>query len=247
MKTPNNLLRSLLYSKLFESEKTKYGQSMEPHAIQKFISESKRLHKSFNVSESGLVFMEENPFIRTSPGSNVDCSCCGRGLLEVTIKREKREKPSHENLSFLILGENGKVTLKQNNPFFYQVQGQMGVTRKNHCDFFVYTHFGIHQQRITLNSEIWKNIFQTLQQFWYKYLAPEIILQKLQAPPESISLHDQGQAQTDKSIIYTKKNDSATSPIPEILTQNALKRKLCNSPKNDSPSNILDLGQSKPV
>ena len=191
--------------------------------------------------------MEENPFIRTSPDSNVDCSCCGRGLLEVTIEREKREKTSHENLSFLTLGENDKVTLKQNHPFFYQVQGQMGVTGKNHCDFFVYTHFGIHQERITLNSEIWKNIFQTLQQFWYKYLAPEILLQKLQAPPESIALHDQAQAQTDKSKIYTKKNDSATSPVPKILTQNALKRKLCNSPKNDSPSNILDLGQPKPV
>ena len=31
------------------------------------------------------------------------------------------------------------------------------------------------------------------------------------------------------------------------MTQNALKRKLCESPKNDSPSHILDLGQSKPV
>ena len=46
--------------------------------------------------------------------------------------------------------------------------------------------------------------------------------------------------------IYPK-NDSATSPITELLTQNALKRKLCESPKIDSPSYILDLGQSKPV
>ena len=68
---PNILLRSLLYSKPFEetnkSEETKYGKSMEPHAIQKFISENKRLHKHFNVSESGLVLMEENPFIGASP------------------------------------------------------------------------------------------------------------------------------------------------------------------------------------
>ena len=39
---PNYLLRSLLYSKPFESEETRYGKSMEPHAIQKFISENKR-------------------------------------------------------------------------------------------------------------------------------------------------------------------------------------------------------------
>ena len=81
----------------------------------------------------------------------------------------------------------------------------MGVTGKNHCNFFVYTHFRIHQERITLNPEIWKNIPQTLQQFWYKYLAPEILLQKLLTPPESIALHDQDQAQPDKSKIFTPK------------------------------------------
>ena len=65
----------------------------------------------------------------------------------------------------------------------------MGVTGKNHCNFFVYTSFGIHQERI---------IFQILQQFWYKYLAPEILLQKLQTPTENIAFHDQTQAQPEK-------------------------------------------------
>ena len=106
-------MRSLLYSKPFESEETKYGKSVEAHAIQKFISKNKRLHKNFNVSESGLVLMEESPFIGASPDSIVDCSCCRSGLLEVKCPSSiKREKPSHENLSFLTHGENGKVTLK---------------------------------------------------------------------------------------------------------------------------------------
>ena len=87
---PNNLLRSLLYSKPFESEETKHGKSMEPHAIQKFIGENKGLHKNFNVSESGLILMEKNPFIEAS--ANVDCFCCGNGLLAgkcpSSIKRE---------------------------------------------------------------------------------------------------------------------------------------------------------------
>ena len=65
------------------------------------------MHKNLNVSESGLVLMEENPFMEASPDSNVDCSCCGSGLLEVKCPSSiKREKPSHENLSFLTQGEN---------------------------------------------------------------------------------------------------------------------------------------------
>ena len=92
---------------------------MEQHAIEKCISENKRLHKNFNVSESGLVLIVENLFIGASPDSNVDCSCCGGGLLEVKCPSSiKREKASHKNIGFLILGENDKVILKQNHPFF---------------------------------------------------------------------------------------------------------------------------------
>ena len=47
--------------------------------------------------------------------------------------------------------------------------------------------------------------------------------------------------------MYIPKNDSATSLVSDLLIQNALKRKLCDCPKNDSLSSILDLGQSKPV
>ena len=87
-------------SKTFESEETKYGKSMKPHAIQIFITENKRLHENFNVSKSVLVLMEENPFIGASPDSNVDCSCCGSGLLEVKCSTSiKREKPSHKKKS----------------------------------------------------------------------------------------------------------------------------------------------------
>ena len=80
---------------------------MEPHAIQKLISKNKRLHKNFNISENGLVLMEENPFIGASPDSYVDCSCCGSGLWQLKSPSSiKREKPSHKNPSFLTLGEN---------------------------------------------------------------------------------------------------------------------------------------------
>ena len=107
--------------------------------------------------------------------------------------------------------------------------------------FLIYTHFGVRQERITLNPEIWENILQTLELFWNKYLPPEILLQILQTPPESIALYDQAKAQPQKSNIYIPKNDSATSLVSYLLIQNALKRKLCDSPKNDSLSSILDL------
>ena len=94
---PHNLLRSLLYTKPLESEERKHGKSMEPHAFQKFISKNKRLHQSFNVSESGLVLMEENPFIEASPDSNIDYSCCGCELLEVKCSSSIKRKSQFSN------------------------------------------------------------------------------------------------------------------------------------------------------
>ena len=92
---------------------------MEPHAIQKFISENKRFHKSYNVPNSGLALMEKDLFKGASSDSNVDCSFSGSRHLEVECPSSvKHGKLSHENLSYLTLGDNNKVTLKQNHPFF---------------------------------------------------------------------------------------------------------------------------------
>ena len=67
---PNNLLRSLLYSKPFESEETKYEKSMEPHAIQKFISENKRLPKSDCTIHS--IFLPSDSHKKDSPSYILD-------------------------------------------------------------------------------------------------------------------------------------------------------------------------------
>ena len=164
----NNLLRLLLYSKPFESEETKYGKSMEPHAIQKFISKNKRLHKNLNVSESGLVLMEENPFIGASPDSNVDCFCCGSGLLELKCSSSiKREKPSNENLSFLTLGENDKVTLSKTIHFFTKYNDKWLSLKKIIVVSYLYTLWSLSGKNYTQSRNLEKyssNIGTVLEQ-----------------------------------------------------------------------------------
>ena len=155
--------------------------------FKKFLAKTKDCTKISMCQESGLDLVEENPFIGASPDSNVDCSCCWSGLLEVKCPSSiKREKSSHENLSFLTLWENDKVTLKPNHPFFYQVQGQMGVTGKNHSDFFVYTHWNSSGKNYTQSrnlekyssdiatflvqiSNTWNSITKTSKPSWKHY------------------------------------------------------------------------------
>ena len=67
---------------------------------------------------------------------------------------------------------------------------QMAVTGKSYCDFFVYTQFGIHQERIIFDPIIWNKILKKLQHFWHNYLAPEINVQTLKTSSEIVSLND---------------------------------------------------------
>ena len=40
------------------------------------------------------------------------------------------------------------TVLKTNEPYYFQVQWQLGVTARKYCDFFVYTTVGFHLERI---------------------------------------------------------------------------------------------------
>ena len=75
------------------------------------ISKKQKIAHKFQCSEIALVLMNEDPFIGASPDSDVDCSCCGNGLLEVKCPSSvKSEKPFHETFSYLKHAKNDKVT-----------------------------------------------------------------------------------------------------------------------------------------
>ena len=131
---------------------TKHGLSLEPHAKRKYITISKQKHKNLKTSESGLAIYETLPYIAASPDLEVDCQCCGEGLVEIKCPYSiKGEIPSSANLSYLhevTNTENQKyTTLKKNTSYYFQVQGQLGVTNRKYCDFFVYTTAGFHLER----------------------------------------------------------------------------------------------------
>lgn len=83
--------------------------------------------------------------------------------------------PSHENLNHLCLRGNGTTTLKQNQAYFSQIQGQMAISKRNYCDFFVYTHKGYFLERVNFENNYWCQIFNNLEIFFNDYLADELV------------------------------------------------------------------------
>ncbi len=62
--------------------------------------------------------------------------------------------------------------LKRTHPYYCQVQGQMGVTKRQWCDFIVFTTKGISIERIEFDDEFWQDLVLCLTD---NCLAPEIV------------------------------------------------------------------------
>ena len=134
------LLSSLLcYKEMPDTASIKHGCAMEPHAKAYYLPVTKKKHRKLTSSEAGLVVKEEKPYIAVSSDLQIECICCGKGLVEVNCPYSIRDTvPSAENLKYLeMIG--GKVVLKKNSNYYYQIQGQMGVTGRSYTDLVIFT------------------------------------------------------------------------------------------------------------
>ena len=65
--------------------------------------------------------------------------------------------------------------LKSNHSYYAQVQGQMAITQKKWCDFFVYTAHGYYLERILFNEAYWLELCENLDFFWINFLSEELV------------------------------------------------------------------------
>lgn len=89
-----------------------------------------------------MTISDSYPFISASPDLEIVCDCHGPGLVEIKCPASLIGTiPSCDNYEHLE-EIDGNLALKKSSPYYYQVQGQMGVTEKRYCDFFVFTFQG---------------------------------------------------------------------------------------------------------
>ena len=152
---------------------------MEIHAKQCYLYLMKPNHKKLKSEEQGLIVMSGKPFIAASPDLKVSCECYGEGLVEIECSYSIKESiPSADNLTYLQIVD-GTTILKRNSDYFYQVQGQMAVTKLSKTNFFVFTIHGHFTERIKFDKDFWTSMFLKLEWFWVNCLAPEILTRKI--------------------------------------------------------------------
>ena len=137
-----NLVNSLLYSKSIESSSLRWGKVHEPDAREAYKAYLKSTDESsLSVFQSGLVVDYDISCLACSPDGLVGTS----GLVEYKCPYKAAQlhltplEASNTTKDFCATSDGQTLHLKFTHHYFYQVQGCLAITKRNWCDFVIWT------------------------------------------------------------------------------------------------------------
>ena len=164
-----------MHPKPFSSKYLAHGIKYEPTALQeyqKFLFNNKT---PVTVLRSGFVVSKSCPILGASPDASISdkgCSICF-GLGEVKCPYTKVHVTPLEACSdpnfFMEKVNDNECRLERDHEYYTQVQGQMGVTGAQWCDFIAYTSKGLYVERILFAPVFWQNCRRELLNYYFTH------------------------------------------------------------------------------
>lgn len=173
----------------------KYGRVLEPRAREEYQKALRKAgHKDVNVKECGMFVLTGKAYISASPDGVVQCSCCGRGVVEIKCPLKSAHcHPADASLVYMqvqnMKDSQPQLTLSKTHQYYTQIQTQLAVTNKEWCDFFVYSHHGYIIDRVVRNRVFWQQVEAAVDFFFGTYVAPALMA-KASACSDSTSVTD---------------------------------------------------------
>ena len=166
------LVKSFLNPVQVNSKYIEHGKKLEPIALRQYQKYMYSIGRPVLLYKSGLVVGMDTPFLGASPdGKVIDLKCIDQfGLVEIKCPQTKFHVTPLEACSdagFCCEAVDGKLKLKRNHEYFYQVQGQLGVTKASWCDFVIYTNEGMSIERISFDRGFWENVRGKLSNYYF--------------------------------------------------------------------------------
>ena len=161
----------------------RWGRANESAALREY--EAVTGHK---VDPSGLRVSVEKPFLAASP----DGVCADR-LVEVKCpyRKEVRESADIKSSGYLplVMDENRAVRLRENHPYYYQVQLQLYVTKYQLCDFVVYTPSDMCIVTVDRDDAFIEDMVAKMSAFYEEFYKPVVAKMLFGVTPVKRSIH----------------------------------------------------------
>ena len=132
------------------------------------------------VERVGLVISHKKPHLACSPDNLAVDTSSGdsKVLFEYKCPYSARELTPLEACTqpkyFYCKFDGGRKSLKQTHNYFYQIQGILAITKRNWCDFVIWTPKGISIERIKADTSLWEKMVPKLDAFWNTAMLPEL-------------------------------------------------------------------------
>ena len=146
-----------------------HGRTYEASAIEKF-----KVKTGKDVSACGLFVDPDYPFLGASPDGIVHNE---DSVIEVKCPfagKDSMIRPG-KNFGFLefVDQDQEQYRLKRTHPYYYQVMGEMKLSKRNKCYFIVFTLKDLFYEEINLDEEFFtSNMLPALKEFYYQYYLP---------------------------------------------------------------------------
>lgn len=168
-----NLVKDLLYKDCISHVTSiKHGRDNEKIAIEQLSRQN-----NIKIEQCGIFLDEKLPYLGASPDGisnnmtvEVKCPISAYKLnFEEAVRKEK--------VSFFKIQKDGEITVNKNHNWYYQIQGQLHITKKPKCLFGLWLGENIPMRtEIITKDEIWNEVMETkLTRFYWDCILPELI------------------------------------------------------------------------
>ena len=140
------------------------GVENENVARQLYTNVMSTKHDNFTCNLTGLWVSPLYPHLGASPDGVTACGCHGDGLVEIKCPFSARHANSLSSQTCGFLTEAGFLDRKHH--YYTQVQGQLMITGRLFCDFFIWTPLVHKVERIYPDVRFWETLEKKLTSFF---------------------------------------------------------------------------------
>lgn len=175
-KPAKSVISSVLFGKKVAGKAIDWGVNNEKRAKEAYVAKVKDMHEGFSLKDCGFCIHPDSPFIGASPDGIRECNCCGTVTVEVKCPFKHKSsyvKEAAQDKDFCLgVNENDELFLKDNHPYYSQVQAQISAVQAEYCDFVVWTEVDIAVVKVLPNADKWRTIAERAKLFFDTCIIP---------------------------------------------------------------------------